>query len=235
MLLADGVPGDRTVTVHEGVDVSHIARGARRERARSAVAAASCAARRQRRRPRPAQGTALSHRSGAPGRAGDPGRAGSSFSARGSCANTSSAWSTSATSTSMCCCRGSAPTCSGCIKGFDVFAMSSVTEGLGTSLLDAMACATPIVATRTGGIPEIVEDGVTGLLVPPRDAPALARAIVRLLTDETRRHTMGGAGCRARERTLHGRADGGPDRGGVQAPRAAAEQYAAAASAARRR
>ena len=54
----------------------------------------------------------------------------------------------------------------GCIKGFDVFAMSSVTEGLGTSLLDAMACKTPIVATRAGGIPEIVEDGVNGLLVP---------------------------------------------------------------------
>ena len=53
----------------------------------------------------------------------------------------------------------------GCIKGFDLFAMSSVTEGLGTSLLDAMACERPIVATQAGGIPEIVEDGVTGLLV----------------------------------------------------------------------
>src|SRR4051812_4698580 len=52
----------------------------------------------------------------------------------------------------------------GCIKGFDLFVMSSVTEGLGTSLLDAMACARPIVATRAGGIPEIVEDGVNGLL-----------------------------------------------------------------------
>jgi glycosyltransferase involved in cell wall biosynthesis len=82
----------------------------------------------------------------------------------------------------------------GCIKGFDVFAMSSVTEGLGTSLLDAMACQTPIVATRTGGIPEIVEDGVNGLLVPPRDAPALARAIVQLLNDQTRRRQMGEAG-----------------------------------------
>ncbi|HEY6211179.1 MAG TPA: glycosyltransferase, partial [Vicinamibacterales bacterium] len=47
----------------------------------------------------------------------------------------------------------------GCIKSFDLFVMSSVTEGLGTSLLDAMACARPIVATRAGGIPEIVEDG----------------------------------------------------------------------------
>src|SRR6185503_2266450 len=72
----------------------------------------------------------------------------------------------------------------GCIKGVDVFVMSSVTEGLGTSLLDAMACARPIVATEAGGIPEIVEDGVNGLLVPPRDAPALAAAIVRALKDE---------------------------------------------------
>src|SRR5499426_640104 len=69
----------------------------------------------------------------------------------------------------------------GCIKGFDIFAMSSVTEGLGTSLLDAMACARPIVATRAGGIPEIVDEGVNGLLVPPRDHAAMAEAIVRLL------------------------------------------------------
>jgi glycosyltransferase involved in cell wall biosynthesis len=89
----------------------------------------------------------------------------------------------------------------GCIKGFDVFAMSSVTEGLGTSILDAMACKTPIVATRTGGIPEIVEDGVNGLLVPPRDAPALARAIVRMLLDEPRRKTLAEAGfARVNER-----------------------------------
>ncbi len=62
--------------------------------------------------------------------------------------------------------------------------MSSVTEGLGTSLLDAMACSRAIVATRTGGIPEIVEDGRTGVLVEPRDHRAMAREIVRLLTDE---------------------------------------------------
>ena len=52
-------------------------------------------------------------------------------------------------------------------KSFDIFVLSSTTEGLGTSLLDAMACGKPIVATAAGGIPEVVEDGVTGLLVPP--------------------------------------------------------------------
>src|SRR4029078_9101408 len=62
----------------------------------------------------------------------------------------------------------------GCMKAFDVFAMSSVTEGLGTSLLDAMACSRPIVATRTGGIPEVVAEGVNGLLVAPRDETGLA-------------------------------------------------------------
>jgi L-malate glycosyltransferase len=82
----------------------------------------------------------------------------------------------------------------GCMKAFDLFAMSSVSEGLGTSLLDAMACARPIVATRTGGIPEIVEDGVTGLLVSPHDPAALADAIVRALSDAALRARMGQAG-----------------------------------------
>ncbi len=82
-------------------------------------------------------------------------------------------------------------------KAFDIFAMSSVTEGLGTSLLDAMASARPVVATRVGGIPEVVEDGVTGILVPPRDDDRLADGIVRLLKDEPLRRRMGEA-ARAR-------------------------------------
>jgi len=86
-------------------------------------------------------------------------------------------------------------------KAFDIFVMSSVTEGLGTSLLDAMAAAKPIVATRTGGIPEVVVDGETGILVPPRDDDALADAIVRLLKDADLRRGMGEAG-RARARAL---------------------------------
>ena len=89
----------------------------------------------------------------------------------------------------------------GCIKGFDLFAMSSVTEGLGTSLLDAMACSRAIVATRAGGIPEVVEDGLNGCLVPPRDPAALAQAIVRLLNDAPLRTRMGDAGfARVNER-----------------------------------
>jgi L-malate glycosyltransferase len=86
-------------------------------------------------------------------------------------------------------------------KAFDVFVMSSVTEGLGTSLLDAMACGKPIVATAAGGMPEVVADGETGLLVPPRDDEALAAAIVKLLNDERLRRAMGEAGVRrVRER-----------------------------------
>jgi len=79
-------------------------------------------------------------------------------------------------------------------KAFDIFVMSSVTEGLGTSILDAMASGKPVVATAAGGIPEIVRDGRTGLLVPPRDHDAMAAAIVKLLRDEPLRRRMGAAG-----------------------------------------
>jgi glycosyltransferase involved in cell wall biosynthesis len=64
-----------------------------------------------------------------------------------------------------------------------------------------MACARPIVATRTGGIPEVVDDGVTGILVPPRDPRALAQAIVTLLADADLRQRLGQMGLqRVRER-----------------------------------
>jgi glycosyltransferase involved in cell wall biosynthesis len=89
----------------------------------------------------------------------------------------------------------------GCIKAFDLFVMSSVTEGLGTSLLDAMACSRAIVASGAGGIPEVVDDGITGLLVPPRDHHAMAKAITRLLENDAERRRMGEAGlARLRER-----------------------------------
>jgi glycosyltransferase involved in cell wall biosynthesis len=84
----------------------------------------------------------------------------------------------------------------GLIKSFDVFVMSSVTEGLGSAILEAMACSRPVVATRAGGIPEAVLDGRTGLVVAPHDEAALAEAIVRLLRDETLRDALGRAGRR---------------------------------------
>jgi L-malate glycosyltransferase len=80
------------------------------------------------------------------------------------------------------------------IKSFDVFVMSSLFEGLGTSLLDAMALSKATVASDTGGIPEVVSHGETGYLVPPRDARELASAIVKLLKDPARRERMGAAG-----------------------------------------
>ena len=80
------------------------------------------------------------------------------------------------------------------LKGLDLFVMSSITEGLGTSILDAMAASKAVVGTTAGGIPEAVEHGVTGLLVPPHNAGALGEAILRLLKDEPLRRRMGEAG-----------------------------------------
>lgn len=82
----------------------------------------------------------------------------------------------------------------GLMRSIDLFVMSSVTEGLGSAILEAMACERAIVGTRAGGIPEAIEDDVTGLLVPPRDHEAMAGAIVRLLRDPARRRQMGAAG-----------------------------------------
>lgn len=82
------------------------------------------------------------------------------------------------------------------LKGLDLFVMSSVTEGLGTSVLDAMAAGLAVVGTRAGGIPESVVAGETGLLAPPGDAAALARAMADLLGDRARRRAYGEAGRR---------------------------------------
>jgi len=87
------------------------------------------------------------------------------------------------------------------LKGFDLFALSSLQEGLCTSLVDAMAASKAAVATRVGGVPEVVADGETGFLVPPRDHEALADRIIMLLKDDARRARMGEAALkRARER-----------------------------------
>ena len=80
------------------------------------------------------------------------------------------------------------------LKAMDLFVLPSLHEGFGFALLEAMACCLPVVATEVGGIPEVVQDGQTGLLVPPADPSALAEAIIRLLEDETTRTAMGRAG-----------------------------------------
>ena len=80
------------------------------------------------------------------------------------------------------------------VKSLDIFVVSSLTEALGTAVLEAMACRRPVVATRAGSIPETIVDGETGLLVPPQDDDALAAAIVRLLRDDDLRARLAEAG-----------------------------------------
>ena len=79
----------------------------------------------------------------------------------------------------------------------DIFAMPSLSEGLGVALLEAMACGLSAVAARVGGIVDAVQDGRTGVLVAPGDANALARAIASLGADAGARIAMGAA-ARAR-------------------------------------
>ncbi len=81
------------------------------------------------------------------------------------------------------------------LKGLDLYAQPSLAEGLGTSVLDAMGCRLPVVASRIGGLPEVV-GAHTGLLVPPGDPAALADAITALLSDPARARSMGEAGRR---------------------------------------
>jgi len=80
------------------------------------------------------------------------------------------------------------------VKAADLFVMSSITEGLGSTVLDAMAMKLAVVATRAGGIPEAVVDGETGVLVGPAHAGELAAATVRLLKNPALRARMGAAG-----------------------------------------
>jgi glycosyltransferase involved in cell wall biosynthesis len=82
------------------------------------------------------------------------------------------------------------------LSSLDVFVLSSYLEGLGSSIMDAMACRLPVVATRTGGIPEVVIHRKTGLLVPPRNPSALAKAILRLYNDRDLASRLGEEGYR---------------------------------------
>ena len=80
------------------------------------------------------------------------------------------------------------------LRAFDVVALTSNSEGFPVVLAEAMGLERPIVATRVGGVEEIVRDGVTGEVIAPGDATALARALLRLLADPDRRRAFGRAG-----------------------------------------
>lgn len=77
------------------------------------------------------------------------------------------------------------------LSAMDIFVLPSVTEGLPLTILEAMAAGKPVVATRVGGIPEVVMDEKTGLLVPPQNPQALARAVATLLSNRNRAKEMG--------------------------------------------
>jgi glycosyltransferase involved in cell wall biosynthesis len=78
----------------------------------------------------------------------------------------------------------------------DVLALPSKdsSEGFGLAILEAGACGKPVIASMVGGVPEVVEDGVNGLLVPPNDARALSEAILRILGDEELARRLGERG-----------------------------------------
>jgi glycosyltransferase involved in cell wall biosynthesis len=80
-----------------------------------------------------------------------------------------------------------------CLERFDCFVLSSVIEGMPNALLEAMSMRLPVVTTSAGGSAEVVEDGVSGLVVPPRDAGALAAAIARVLSDRALADGLGAA------------------------------------------
>lgn len=88
------------------------------------------------------------------------------------------------------------------MKEFDIFCLPSLSEGFSSAILVAMASSLPVIATQVGGIPELVIDGETGLLVPPDDVPKLAEALGQVLNSESLRRCLGQAGRQRVERNF---------------------------------
>ena len=85
------------------------------------------------------------------------------------------------------------------LRNIDIFVLPSRSEALSNSLMEAMACGCPVIASNVGGNPELVEDGVSGLLFARQDAEALAAALRRMIQDEPLRRSLAAAG----ERFIH--------------------------------
>jgi len=83
------------------------------------------------------------------------------------------------------------------LSAADVFLLPSAQESFGLAALEAMACEVPVVASRVGGLPEVIEHGVTGFLCAPDDLDGMAHAAIRLLTDDDLRARVGEAARRA--------------------------------------
>ncbi len=94
---------------------------------------------------------------------------------------------------------GHVPSAASVIGACEVVVIPSLSEGFSLVAAEAMALAKPVVATRVGGVTDVVADGETGLLVPPADPEALAAAVARLLADPDLARTMGTAGARRAE------------------------------------
>ncbi|MBU2490093.1 MAG: glycosyltransferase family 4 protein, partial [Proteobacteria bacterium] len=89
-----------------------------------------------------------------------------------------------------------------CYSAAEVFAFPGIRESLGMVYLEAQSCGLPVVAFDNGGIPEVVENNVTGFLTPPMETVAFATALARLILDPNRARSMGRAGA-ARVRAVH--------------------------------
>lgn len=92
---------------------------------------------------------------------------------------------------SKCVFQASTPDVTGTLSAIDIFVLPSLTEGLSNALMEAMACGCCVIASAVGGLPELVSDGVTGLLFPSQDKDALTARLTEVIDDAARRQALG--------------------------------------------